>query len=168
MKKSTSAGLPVSKKFYKSIIERIMASAAAFGDASLAESATAVVSAYIIDGVMPTDEIRAEVKLVFTLLKTEIDKAIRRSAAARARRCRCVEVAVDVARQQPVASATVENPEEVSAYELMQEQIMCKPLPHEALAPKERFMNRSERREAERKARRAGKMKVKSLGAQRH
>ncbi|MCM1355409.1 MAG: hypothetical protein NC212_03280 [Staphylococcus sp.] len=77
---------PVSEKFYQSLNERAIDAANVVGKPLLGVDVMKVVDAYINDGVQPSGH-TAEVMLVFTLLKPEIDKAMSRSAAAR-KRCK--------------------------------------------------------------------------------
>lgn len=82
--------LPVSKKFYAYISERITATCliAALPQPSLSES-MAVIDAYMTEGTMPSEKGTSKVVLtIFTLLRAEIDRAAKRSASARQRAAR--------------------------------------------------------------------------------
>ncbi|MCM1356370.1 MAG: hypothetical protein NC212_08205 [Staphylococcus sp.] len=79
---------PVSDRFYKSLTERVGNAAAVMSSHNLAEEVMKVVDAYLESGCISDAERRAmsaECTLVFTILQPEIDKALARSAAARAR-----------------------------------------------------------------------------------
>lgn len=76
----------VSKKFYVGIMERIR-SAVEFthGNSDFQASLTAMVDAYLADGSEPDADSPLTVRLIFALLRPEIDKAAARSRAARER-----------------------------------------------------------------------------------
>ena len=79
MKKSS---LPVSRKFYSEICDRIRFSFS-LNRPSLIEEAIATVDSYITCGAEPDEYTDPSVLLMFNLLRPEIDKAIRRSQRAR-------------------------------------------------------------------------------------
>ena len=74
--------LPVSKKFYSEICDRIRFSFS-INRPSLIEEAIATVDSYITGGTEPDEYTDPSVLLMFNLLRPEIDKAIRRSQRAR-------------------------------------------------------------------------------------
>lgn len=79
---------PVSDRFYKSVTERIVSAAAAICSPNLTEEVMTAIDAYLTNGCISEEErlaMSAECKLLFTILQPEIDKALARSAAARAR-----------------------------------------------------------------------------------
>ncbi len=84
--------LPVSEKFYQSLNERAIAAAKVVGNPLLGADVMLAVDRYINEGYEPCSDMM-ELRLIFTLLKPEIDKAMARSAAARKRRARRAEVA---------------------------------------------------------------------------
>ncbi|MCM1356209.1 MAG: hypothetical protein NC212_07375 [Staphylococcus sp.] len=80
------ANLPVSRKFYLELDSRISAAAAAVGaDDALTASAKTAVDIYLSEGIAPGGDADMFVRLVFSILRPEIDKAIDRSAKARQR-----------------------------------------------------------------------------------
>lgn len=79
MKKSS---LPVSRKFYSEICDRIRFSFS-MNRPSLIEEAISTVNSYITCGAEPAEYTDPSVLLMFSLLRPEIDKAIRRSQRAR-------------------------------------------------------------------------------------
>lgn len=83
-----AAAFPVSEKFYTETVSRIHDSfrSVASADSSLAEETVRVVEAYLLEGILPDETSDQAVRLMFALLKTELDKAMARSAAARSRR----------------------------------------------------------------------------------
>ncbi|WP_304510113.1 hypothetical protein, partial [Duncaniella muris] len=88
--------LPVSQKFYNEISARIRSSFASVSPSdALAESAICCVESYLRAGLLPSGAVVESVRLMFALLRPEIDKAMARSAAARRR------------RRKPQADATV-------------------------------------------------------------
>ncbi len=88
--------LPVSQKFYNEISARIRSSFASVSPSdALAESAICCVESYLREGLLPSGAVVESVRLMFALLRPEIDKAMARSAAARRR------------RRKPQADATV-------------------------------------------------------------
>ncbi|WP_304977087.1 hypothetical protein [Duncaniella muris] len=79
--------LPVSQKFYNEISARIRSSFASVSPSdALAESAICCVESYLREGLLPSGAVVESVRLMFALLRPEIDKAMARSAAARRRR----------------------------------------------------------------------------------
>ena len=79
--------LPVSQKFYNEISARIRSAFASVSPSdALAESAICCVESYLREGLLPSGAVVESVRLMFALLRPEIDKAMARSAAARRRR----------------------------------------------------------------------------------
>lgn len=79
--------LPVSQKFYNEISARIRSAFASVSPSdALAESAICCVESYLRYGLLPSGAVVESVRLMFALLRPEIDKAMARSAAARRRR----------------------------------------------------------------------------------
>lgn len=78
--------LPVSKKFYEDLRTRVADTCGLIGKPSLFVRAMAVIDGYILENKFPGQACETEVMLIFTLLRSEIDKAMSRSAAARKRR----------------------------------------------------------------------------------
>lgn len=88
VKAAETAATPVSvsKKFYAGIMERIRSAVElTHGDSDFQASLTAMVDAYLADGSEPDADSTLTVRLVFALLRPEIDKAAARSRAARER-----------------------------------------------------------------------------------
>lgn len=88
VKPADTAATPVSvsKKFYAGIMERIRSAAElTHGDSDFQASLTAMVDAYLADGSEPDADSPFTVRLIFALLRPEIDKAAARSRAARER-----------------------------------------------------------------------------------
>lgn len=76
----------VSEKFYADICRRVTeAILLTGGDEELAEAAMGVVNAYISCGIEPTEDMYVGLRLVFAVLKPEIDRAMARSRKARER-----------------------------------------------------------------------------------
>ncbi|MDE5905915.1 hypothetical protein, partial [Duncaniella sp.] len=93
MKNTKSASMlpdcPVSKKFYQETISRIQASFQAIGGSAgdeLAEKTVKAVNDYLSGACLPADDSDATVRLMFALIRSELDKAMARSAAARRRK----------------------------------------------------------------------------------
>lgn len=84
----TTKSLPVSKKFYQERVERINTSFSSMGSDQSSQIAvtTAVFNYYFLNGSLVHRKVDAIVELVLSLLKPEIDKAIKRSSAGRRRR----------------------------------------------------------------------------------
>ncbi len=87
--KSTNLKSPVSKKFYTYISERVTAACAmtAHSEATAADCMAAIDS-YLADGTEPGRDVPPTLLLIFTLLRPEIDRAAKRSEAARLRAAR--------------------------------------------------------------------------------
>lgn len=85
--KNNAALLPVSRKFYDGIAARIADSFADLGETK-SEAVCLLINDYMSDGKLPDADTDAMVRLAFSLLRPEIDKAMARSAAARSRRKR--------------------------------------------------------------------------------
>lgn len=78
--------LGVSRKFYTEICDRINnAVKAVGGNDEDVEMAITVIRSYLIDGIEPDSRNDMKIKLIFSLLKSEIDKAAERSRKARLR-----------------------------------------------------------------------------------
>ncbi|WP_288717006.1 hypothetical protein [Duncaniella muris] len=80
---------PVSKKFYQETVSRIHASFQAIGGSAadeLAEKTVKAVNDYLSGACLPADDSDATVRLMFALIRSELDKAMVRSAAARRRK----------------------------------------------------------------------------------
>lgn len=76
----------VSEKFYVDICRRVTeAILLTGGDEELAEVAMGVINAYISCGIEPTDDMYVGLRLVFAVLKPELDRAMSRSRKARER-----------------------------------------------------------------------------------
>ncbi|MCM1355013.1 MAG: hypothetical protein NC212_01235 [Staphylococcus sp.] len=133
--------LPVSDNFYTSIKERVASAAGVCGGNGLEREVMAVIDRYMIECIEPHGE-QTEVMLIFTLLKSEIDKAVKRSAAARARGKRRHESSVDEMADTQIPAA--------DDSEKMSEAL--------ALTP-----NRKQRRLMENERRRATRRKIKPL-----
>lgn len=90
--RKTSALLPVSRKFYQEIMDRVRSSFAAFDPTGeKTQAACCAIELYLLDGVEPAESVDASVRLMFALLRPEIDKAMARSFAARNRRRKSME-----------------------------------------------------------------------------
>lgn len=86
MKKHSSKALrPVSRKFYTYISDRVRESMSLTGREDAADEAMTCIDRYLTDGSVPSDDADPAVRLTFTLLRPEIDKAIGRSSRARKR-----------------------------------------------------------------------------------
>ncbi len=84
--KSQNAPMPVSKRFYSYVEERILEACCAVGaDEAVFMAAMASIHGYILDSTVPAKETDTTVMLIFSLLRPEIDRAISRSSAARRR-----------------------------------------------------------------------------------
>lgn len=76
----------VSKKFYSDICIRLAEAAAVVGGGETgADEMRAAVDRYIADGTVPGADEDVSVRLVFTILRPEIDKALERSRKAKTR-----------------------------------------------------------------------------------
>ena len=78
--------LPVSKKFYEDLRTRVADTCGLISKPLLFVRAMAVIDGYILENKFLVKACETEVMLIFTLLHSEIDKAMSRSAAARKRR----------------------------------------------------------------------------------
>lgn len=109
--------LPVSKKFYAYISERITATCliAALPQPSLSES-MAVIDAYLTEGATPSEKGTSKVVLtIFTLLRAEIDRAAKRSASARQRAARRRAERDEQTEQTEQAEVTTEPSQKIGA-----------------------------------------------------
>lgn len=87
MKKHVSKALrPVSRKFYTYISDRVRESMCLTGREDADDEAMACIDRYLTDGSEPSDDADPAIRLIFFLLRPEIDKAIERSSRARTRR----------------------------------------------------------------------------------
>lgn len=87
--KSTDLKSPVSKKFYTYISERVTAACAmAAHSEAMAAACMDAIDSYLADGTEPGRDVPPTVLLIFTLLRPEIDRAAKRSEAARLRAAR--------------------------------------------------------------------------------
>lgn len=85
---------PVSKKFYTSVSDRVRESLTLIGREDAVAATMACVDRYMADGTQPSADTDPAVRLVFALLRAEIDKAVERSSRARSRAAkRAVEAA---------------------------------------------------------------------------
>lgn len=76
----------VSKRFYSDICIRLAEATAVVGGGETgADEMRAAVDRYIADGIVPGADEDVSVRLVFTILRPEIDKALERSRKAKAR-----------------------------------------------------------------------------------
>ena len=142
--KVMSPALAVSKKFYDYIISRIhYAVAAVGGSVELCAGMTAAVDLYLADGTLPGADARAEIMLMFALLRPEIDKAVARSRAARER-----------ARKRHASTRRMER-----------KNASLVPSADESEVP--RLMNRSERRRAERERQRLMRREARDMAVRR-
>ncbi|WP_297072267.1 hypothetical protein [uncultured Duncaniella sp.] len=81
--------LPVSKKFYAAIRQRVTDSCACLPNGKeVCKSALALIDTYLAMGKADLDWWPIECSLIFALVKPEIDRAIERSKAAKARAAR--------------------------------------------------------------------------------
>lgn len=87
--KSTDRKSPVSKKFYTYISERVTAACAmAAHSEAMAAGCMGAIDSYLADGTEPGRDVSPTLLLIFTLLRPEIDRAAKRSEAARLRAAR--------------------------------------------------------------------------------
>lgn len=77
---------PVSRKFYASIKARVSESLGLIGRTDAVSTTMDCIDRYLTDGTGPTGSADPAVVLTFALLRSEIDKAVGRSARARRRR----------------------------------------------------------------------------------
>ena len=86
MKKHAQKSLcPVSKNFYTSVTDRVRESLSLIGRMDAGEETMACIDRYMADGTVPSVGTDAAILLTFSLLRTEIDKALQRSRRARQR-----------------------------------------------------------------------------------
>lgn len=86
MKNVNTPALPVSKKFYTYICERIGAACAQQADsAQLYSDSLALIEGYMHTRELPSPAVASPALLIFTLLLPEIDRAMTRSMIARMR-----------------------------------------------------------------------------------
>lgn len=77
--------LPVSKKFYTCITDRVRGSLNLIGRGDAVAETMACIDRYMADGTVPPTDTDPAVALTFALLRAEIDKAVERSRRARSR-----------------------------------------------------------------------------------
>ncbi len=77
---------PVSRKFYASITTRVSESLGLIGRTDAVSTTMDCIDRYLTNGTGPTGSADPAVVLTFALLRSEIDKAVGRSARARRRR----------------------------------------------------------------------------------
>lgn len=83
---TTSSKLNVSKKFYASISERVAETCKLLPDSKdTAKETMSVIDRYIGGEKVNLKDLDANIQLIFTLLRSEIDRALSRSKAARLR-----------------------------------------------------------------------------------
>lgn len=83
---TTSSKLNVSKNFYASISERVAETCKLLPDSKdTAKEAMSVIDRYIGGEKVNLKNLNANIQLIFTLLRSEIDRALSRSKAARLR-----------------------------------------------------------------------------------
>ncbi|MDE5962164.1 MAG: hypothetical protein K2H08_10700 [Duncaniella sp.] len=83
---TTSSKLNVSKNFYASISERVAETCKLLPDSKdTAKEAMRVIDSYIGGEKVNLKNLNANIQLIFTLLRSEIDRALSRSKAARLR-----------------------------------------------------------------------------------
>lgn len=100
----------VSKKFYTDIRKRISSTSRAVGlTAAVEASCIEAVDAYINSGIAPAGDTATEILLIFNLLRSEIDRAISRSAAARQRAARRKTSASSEAPESPAKTSVDET-----------------------------------------------------------
>ena len=114
--------LPVSKKFYAAIRQRVTDSCACLPNGKeVCKSALALIDTYLAMGEADLDWRPIECSLIFALVKPEIDRAIERSKAAKARAARKKKTmenavipddmsGVEIQRYMPANQPDIENP----------------------------------------------------------
>lgn len=108
MKKHASVSLsPVSKKFYASVTARVRESLTLIGRSDAVDETMAVIDRYMTAGTVPPTDCDEAVVLTFSLLRPEVDKAIRRSANAR---LRVANKALKSAKTTPATAARQSAP----------------------------------------------------------
>lgn len=98
--------LPVSKKFYTCITDRVRGSLNLIGRGDAVAETMACIDRYIADGTVPPTDTDPAVALTFALLRAEIDKAVERSRRARSRAA--VKSSASVPVNAPAAGQTAE------------------------------------------------------------
>lgn len=147
---------PVSQKFYRYMEERIAGACLLLGGKIRHEDVMAVINRYLYAAELPDSGISTEILLIFTLLRPEIDKAMARTAAARARAA---------ARRRKTGTKTpVPSKSEVQT---IGETGAAPTAPEANSEPAQPRLNRSERRRAQQKVRRASRRRVKPLAGKR-
>lgn len=108
MKKHASVSpSPVSKKFYASVTARVRESLTLIGRSDAVDETMAVIDRYMTAGTVPPTDCDSAVVLTFSLLRPEVDKAIRRSANAR---LRVANKALKSAKTTPATAARQSAP----------------------------------------------------------
>lgn len=151
--------LRVSKKFYNDISTRIATVCESLPDGeTLCNLAIRLIDNYIESGKVPARSTNKEALMIFTLLRSEIDKAISRSLAARTREARkkadtdCKTVTIPFAvgfDEQPSLDNEVEN----SAIQDVDADVVTTVL----------SLNRRQRRRQEQNRRRKSRQRIKPL-----
>lgn len=147
---------PVSQKFYRYMEERIAGACLLLGGKIRHEDVMAVINRYLYAAELPGTGIPTEILLIFTLLRPEIDKAMARTAAARARAA---------ARGRKSGSKTSEPSRDDA--QAIGETGAAPTAPEADSEPAQPRLSRSERRRAQQKVRRASRRRVKPLAGKR-
>lgn len=147
---------PVSQKFYRYMEERITGACLLLGGKIRHEDVLAVINRYLYAAELPGTGIPTEILLIFTLLRPEIDKAMARTAAARARAA--------ARRRKSGTKTPVPSKSEAQA---IGETAPLSTAPETDSEPALPSLNRSERRRAQQKVRRASRRRVKPLAGKR-
>lgn len=147
---------PVSQKFYCYMEERIAGACLLLGGKIRHEDVLAVINRYLYAAELPGIGIPTEILLMFTLLRPEIDKAMARTAAARARA---------VARGRK--SRTEMHEPSKSEAQAVGETAPASTAPEADSESAQPRLSRSERRRAQQKVRRASRRRVKPLAGKR-
>ncbi|MCM1076022.1 MAG: hypothetical protein NC411_01520 [Bacteroides sp.] len=145
------ATFPVSKKFYASIVDRVTEVCSLFPSLSLSVTMAAI-DEYMVDGRIPEMASGSEIVMIFTLLRSEINRAMARSVAARSRAAHRKSAAADNDGDKAIKMTppTVENADDET------EKRMPPPASYEILS-------RSRRRAIEREKRRLSRRRIKPL-----
>lgn len=98
--------LPVSKKFYTCITDRVRGSLNLIGRGDAVAETMVCIDRYMADGTVPPTDTDPAVALTFALLRAEIDKAVERSRRARSRAA--VKSSAPVPVNAPAAGQTAE------------------------------------------------------------
>lgn len=150
---------PVSRKFYVSITARVSESLGLIGRTDAVSTTMDCIDRYLTDGTGPTDTADPAVILTFALLRSEIDKAVGRSA--RARRRRTGKTAPETPAGSPESASQANTAVQDCALPAETDTSETEPDgdPEEPFVPR----NRRERRLCEQEARRAARRLVRRL-----